>query len=238
VLAEALSFDPPLDSAARLRWRETATWMAPHAKFFALYERPFWRAAGLSGAAQSMVGPMAEIHDATSASGTAALFGFLGIAAEQRRAVGEAAIVEACVAQLRRLFGPPAASPLATLFMDWSADPLTATAADRTATEHPLPGRVRWIDGAWADRLSLAASETSDTEPGFLAGAAQAAERAVAERLRALRARAAPPVLGTSAMTPAGGAMHATTPATTASAGTAPPTSRPATLVAARGETL
>lgn len=30
---------------------------------FAIYDRPFWREAGLSGTAQSMVGPLAEIHD-------------------------------------------------------------------------------------------------------------------------------------------------------------------------------
>ena len=191
LLSATLSFDPPLDPATIARSRGTPTWMAPHAKFFALYDRPFWRDAGLSGAAQSALGPMTETHDATSASGAAALFGFLGVASDQRRAIGEAAMVEACVAQFRRLFGPPAASPLATLFKDWAADSLTATADDRITTGHPVPGSLQWIDGAWAGRLSLAGSETSDTEPGYLAGAVQAGERAVAERLRALRARTA-----------------------------------------------
>ncbi|MFP5405092.1 MAG: amine oxidase, partial [Gammaproteobacteria bacterium] len=51
----------------------------------------------------------------------------------------------------------------------------------------------QWLAGAWADRLSLAGSETSDTEPGYLAGAVQAAERAVTERLRASSARTAIP---------------------------------------------
>lgn len=47
--------------------------MAPHAKFVALYDRAFWRAAGPSGMAQSRVGPMAEVHDASSEPGQAAL---------------------------------------------------------------------------------------------------------------------------------------------------------------------
>lgn len=111
-IAEAtISFTPLLDAQTARRWRETPTWMAPHAKFFALYERAFWREAGLSGAAQSMVGPLVEIHDATSASGTAALFGFVGVPAEQRKAAGREMIVAASLRQLALLFGPQAASP-------------------------------------------------------------------------------------------------------------------------------
>lgn len=188
VLAEGLSFDPPLDPGTASSWRQTPTWMAPHAKFFALYEQPFWRDAGLSGAAQSMLGPMVDIHDATSASGKAALFGFLGLDADERRSIGEAALTSACVAQLGRLFGPPALSPTATLFKDWSMDPLTATAADRLATGHPMPGQHRRIPGGWSRWISMAGSETSDIAPGFLAGAVQAATRACAEREAALRA--------------------------------------------------
>lgn len=86
----SIAFDPAIEPATRLRWRDTPTWMAPHAKFFALYDRPSWREAGLSGMAQSMVGPMGEIHDATTAGGAAALFGFLGIDADRRATVGTA----------------------------------------------------------------------------------------------------------------------------------------------------
>jgi phytoene dehydrogenase-like protein len=37
LLASTVEFDPALGSETLLRWRQTATWMAPHAKFFALY---------------------------------------------------------------------------------------------------------------------------------------------------------------------------------------------------------
>lgn len=184
LLAGSIAFEPKLDPPSLDRWRRTATWMAPHAKFFALYDRPFWRETGLSGAAHSAVGPMTEIHDATTASGAAALFGFLGVGADQRRAVGEEVLVEACIDQLVRLFGPLAVHPSATLFKDWTADPLTATAADTVANGHLTPSHAPWIDGPWAERLSLAGSETSDSEPGYLAGAVQAAQRAVADILR------------------------------------------------------
>jgi monoamine oxidase len=181
LLEATISFSPSLDAATARRWRDTPTWMAPHAKFFALYDRPFWQDAGLSGTAQSLVGPLVEIHDATTASGKAALFGFVGVPADQRLAAGQDAIITASIQQLVGLFGPEAASPAATLFKDWAADPLTATADDRIAGGHPSPDRRPWVSGDWENHISLAGSETSSSEPGYLAGAVAAAERAVAE---------------------------------------------------------
>jgi monoamine oxidase len=92
LLASSVAFTPDIDSATAILWRHTPTWMAPHAKFFALYRQSFWRDAGLSGTAQSQVDPLVEIHDATTASGMPALFGFLGVQADQRAALGEAAL--------------------------------------------------------------------------------------------------------------------------------------------------
>lgn len=181
LLAETVSFSPALEASTYARWRGTPTWMAPHAKVFALYDRPFWREAGLSGTAQSMVGPLVEIHDATTASGQAALFGFVGIPAAQRSAMGQDALLTASVRQLATLFGPDAGEPRATLFKDWAADPLTATALDSTDGAHPAVDTRPWVDGPWQARISLAGSETSPSEPGYLAGAVQAAERAVRE---------------------------------------------------------
>jgi monoamine oxidase len=179
LLEAAVSFTPEHDAATARRWRDTPTWMAPHAKFFAAYDRPFWREAGLSGTAQSMVGPMVEMHDATTASGEAALFGFLGVGADERAALGEEALTRACLDQLARIFGAEARSPRATLFKDWASDPLTATRDDRGGGGHPVPDPAPWVTGAWSERLMLAGSETSLSEPGYLAGAVQAAERAV-----------------------------------------------------------
>ncbi len=184
LLEETVAFSPALPAATTRLWRDTPTWMAPHAKFLALYDRPFWRAAGLSGTAQSMAGPMVEIHDATSSSGQAALFGFLGVPPAGRAAAGEAALTAACVQQLALLFGPEAGTPRATLFKDWAADPLTATTADQIAGGHPAGGTRNWVEGAWAARLLMAGSETSPIEPGYLAGAVEAAMRAVAELQR------------------------------------------------------
>ncbi len=193
LLEARIAFEPAIDPAIRLRWRETPTWMAPHAKFVALYDRAFWRSAGLSGMAQSAVGPMGEIHDATTASGAAALFGFLGIDADRREAAGTAMLTRACLDQLARLFGDEARRPTATLLMDWTAEVFTATAEDRRGGAHPMPQEGPWVSGAWRDRLSLAGSETSASDPGYLAGAIDAGSRAAADVLQriAVRDRAA-----------------------------------------------
>ena len=184
LLAQAIGFEPDLGGGTLSAWASTPTWMAPHAKFVAVYDRPFWREMGLSGSGRSMVGPLAEIHDATTASGQAALFGFVGIAARQRRKFDEASIVVAAVAQLAAMYGPLAAEPQATLYKDWAADPLTATQDDQDGAGHPNGLRTSQVEGVWAGRLFLAGSEASSREPGYLAGAVDAAERVVSELMR------------------------------------------------------
>ncbi|WP_141391899.1 FAD-dependent oxidoreductase [Cobetia marina] len=60
-----IQFTPALPSALTAQWQQNATWMALRAKNTAIYDRPFWREAGLSGTARSARGPMVEIHDAS-----------------------------------------------------------------------------------------------------------------------------------------------------------------------------
>jgi monoamine oxidase len=178
LLAQTIRLSPAPPTAILARWRGTPTWMAPHAKVLAVYDRPFWRAAGLSGSAQSLAGPMPEIHDAGTADGRAALFGFVGIGAQGRARLGQAALTAACIAQLVRLFGPEAGTPRATLVKDWACDPLTATAADQAPSGHPEPA-AQPLQGPWEAALTLAGSEASPVEPGYLAGAVEASVRAV-----------------------------------------------------------
>lgn len=188
LLAAQVAFDPPLPASVIRLWHGTPTWMAPHAKFVAVYDHAFWRDAGLSGAARSQTGPLVEIHDATTSDGQAALFGFVGIPAGARAQAGEAAVIAACVQQLGNLFGPPATRPKATLYKDWAIDPLTATPEDLASGGHPSPTRQPWVEGPWQHRLTLIGSETSRSEPGYLAGAYEAAERGVAALLARLDA--------------------------------------------------
>ena len=79
-----------------------------------------------------------------------------------------------------RLFGPEAGAPRATLFKDWAADPFTATADDAHAGEHPVSGGLAAAPAEWRQRLWLAGSEAARRDAGYLAGAVEAAEYAVA----------------------------------------------------------
>lgn len=177
---ETLSFTPGLPDALSAQWRHCTTWMAPHAKYLALFERPFWRERGLSGEARSAVGPMVEMHDVSSREGPAALFGFLGVPARIRETMPEADLRSLCRAQLERLFGADAARPEMEFFKDWAQDPLTAVPADLDADpDHPAGAEPIAASGPWRDRLIGIASEWAPGFPGYVAGAVEAAKAGV-----------------------------------------------------------
>lgn len=178
-LAARLNFDPPLPATLNNQWLTSATWMAAHAKYVAIYAQPFWREQGLSGEARSGVGPLVEIHDASVPTGVTALFGFMGIPAKTRWTMTESNLKALCRAQLVRLFGEQAARPVAEFFKDWASDDLTATTADLTATAgHSVPAAVAH-QGLWQGRLQGIAAEWSPNFPGYVAGALEAAEQGV-----------------------------------------------------------
>ena len=176
-LAAQLAFTPALPEALAAQWRATPTWMAPHAKFIARFDRPFWRDSGLSGNARSQAGPMAEIHDISDEAGTfGALFGFIGIPHATRRRLKNGELDTLCRAQLVRLFGQEARTRLqATRLQDWADEPLTAAEADgHAAHEHaPAPPNAP-VTGAWAGSLTAVSAEYSPNFPGYLAGAVEA----------------------------------------------------------------
>jgi len=178
--AGTIEFAPALPDALLRRWQACGTWMAPHAKYVAVYDTPFWRGQGLSGEARSAVGPMGEIHDASSETGDAALFGFLGVAAQVWRRMPEAALRAHCRAQFVRLFGDRAARPKAEFLKDWASDPCTAVAADESPDAgHAIPPPATPAEAPWHGRLVGIASEWSPSFSGYVAGAIEAARLGV-----------------------------------------------------------
>ncbi|AEE67836.1 protoporphyrinogen oxidase [Bordetella pertussis] len=175
-----VAFAPALPDVLALPWAACQTWMAPHAKYLAVYDMPFWREQGLSGGARSAAGPLAEIHDASGQQGGAALFGFLGVPAAARGRMAQADLRAACRAQLVRLFGERARWPRAEFLKDWADDVCTAVDADRCAqgSHAELPPALADA-GAWKDRLIGIASEWSPAFGGYAAGAVDAARRGV-----------------------------------------------------------
>lgn len=175
-----VAFSPVLPETLSRQWRATPTWMAPHAKYLAVYDTPFWRELGLSGEARSACGPLGEIHDASIPGGSAALFGFFGVPATVRKEVPEAELRGLCRAQLARLFGPRAATPRMDFIQDWALETYTATKADLdSAGQHVEAPPSMAASGPWCGRLTGITSEWSPQFPGYVAGAVEAASLAL-----------------------------------------------------------
>ena len=172
-----LKFNPPLNPQVMAQWANTATWMAPHAKYLAVYLHAFWRQHGLSGEASSHVGPMGEIHDASMPDGQAALFGFFLVPYEVRQQLSEQELMAHCRAQLVRLFGELAAAPTREMIKDWSADPHTATKSDwqQFAMSHSPAPPISSKNDAWENKLVGIGTEWSQESSGYLAGCIDAA---------------------------------------------------------------
>ncbi len=179
-VAAGFQFAPELPEATLNTLQAVPTWMAGQAKAVAVYNTPFWRDAGLSGDAQSRHGPMVEIHDASPhTGGPYALFGFIGVPPESR--ADEALLRQHICAQLGRLFGPEAATPLELFVKDWARDPYTATDADQAPLyAHPSYGMPDVLGGLWEGRLLFSGTEVAATFGGYLEGALEAAEASFA----------------------------------------------------------
>ncbi|MDJ0824004.1 MAG: FAD-dependent oxidoreductase [Rhodobacter sp.] len=177
--ADRITFSPKPDARVLRALAAVPTWMARHAKFVAVYESAFWRDAGLSGDAISHIGPLMEVHDATDeVADVPALFGFVRPGAIKRGAMATKADA---VGQLTRLFGPRAALPAQVWLKDWSTDANTATATDAALPErHPTYGLPSFVQDWAGERLFFAGTEVAPQNGGFLEGALEAAEMAVA----------------------------------------------------------
>jgi len=179
-LAAKINFKPALPDGLLTGWSKIPTWMAPHAKYVALYNQDFLQQQNLSGDASSQVGPMVEIHNVSEPdSGITAIFGFIGVPAQSRWTVSEAVLRQLCREQLVRLFGQTAAEPRTEFIKDWAADPFTATAQDlQQEAVHALPEQTP-VNGEWAGKMTGIASEWSPQFSGYLAGAVDAASEGV-----------------------------------------------------------
>lgn len=186
IVAERIAFSPKLPDRLMASLKDKPTWMAGQAKVVAVYDRPFWREADLSGQVTSWAGPLQEIHDASPDTGHGALFGFFGLPAKMRQELGEEHILRLVTDQLTRLFGPQAGKPIALLYKDWAYDPETAVEEDA----HPLTSFPEYGlpagKSSWEKRVVFAGTETAPGHGGHLEGALQAAERAASEAMKVL----------------------------------------------------
>jgi monoamine oxidase len=181
--ASSILFTPDLSHDLTQAMLRTSTWMAGQAKFYVLYEKPFWRRQELSGQAFSQTGPLSEIHDGSNEkAGPYGLTGFVGVPPFQRR--DRQILLRQIFSQLSAVFGEPAESPVKFYYQDWAYEPFTATQFDQTAVhEHPLYSPSDGRTSIWGGSVQLAGSETSGRFAGYLQGALESAKRAVSQIL-------------------------------------------------------
>jgi monoamine oxidase len=153
-------------------------------KVTVIYDRPFWRDAGLTGTAVSTDGFVnATFDDSPPGGAPGVVFGFVGGDGSRAfNALSAGARKSAILAQFAQFFGPQANNPIGYLETNWSAEAWTrgcpvAIAGPGVLTSHgpairkPV-GKIHW-----------AGTETSTYWNGYMDGAVRSGERAAAEVL-------------------------------------------------------
>jgi monoamine oxidase len=153
-------------------------------KVAAVYDRPFWRDAGLNGSAVSTDGYVSATFDDSPEDGSlGAIFGFVG--GDNARAfsqLSDADRRQAVLAQLVQLFGAQAGSPTQYLETFWASEAWSRGCP----VGIPGPGLLTAYGPALrkpVGRIHWAGTETSTYWNGYMDGAVRSGERAAAEVL-------------------------------------------------------
>jgi len=164
--AQSIGYVPAIAENMKNQLLNIPTWMGYAAKCVITYPHVFWKENGLSGFTFSHLGPLSEIHDA-STSTQAALFGFVNGTANLED------IKEDTIKQLTRLYGTVAATPDDFYMVDWKKETYTSTLQDANPLrEHPLYG---FTVTHFEDKMIFSGTESVSYEGGYLEGAVYAA---------------------------------------------------------------
>ena len=184
-LAGRLLYDPPLPAR-----RDQLTQRLPGGsviKFHIVYERPWWREEGLSGAVLAPGTPIGVTFDGSPQDGSAGVItGFFEGA--HAVALGEGSTEErqrVVAHHLAAAFGERALDVVGYVDRDWSAEEFTRGCYGA----HLPPGALTQFGPALRapiGRIHWAGTETAERWAGYIDGAIESGERAAAEVLAAL----------------------------------------------------
>jgi monoamine oxidase len=153
----------------------------------AVYDKPFWREEGLSGAALRLGGVVPEMFDNTPPDGApGVLLGFLGGGAYRTWGTRPAAARKAAVlADFAAAFGPRALKPIAYLEKDWTTDPWSHGGPASALSPGTLTAFGRYLVQPFG-RVRWAGTETATYWNGYMDGAVSSGERAARDVLHAM----------------------------------------------------
>lgn len=151
-------------------------------KVTCVYDKPFWREAGLNGSAVSNDGPISATFDDSPEDGSkGVLFGFVGgDRAREFAAQSDSARRASALGELSTLFGAEAGSPQQYLETAWSQERWSrgcpvGIAPPGLLTAYGPQLRIP------AGRIHWAGTETSTYWNGYMDGAVRSGERVAAE---------------------------------------------------------
>lgn len=171
-LASKLAFEPALPRDLLQKMQSAQTWMGNSAKCVVEFRSAFWRKMGLSGFVFSHLGPLGEIHDASTAD-KAALFGFVNLNADMQNLERNVRV------QMIRLFGIEQEEILKIYVVDWKKERLSAVAEDASSRGgHPRYGIETQN---YSQRVLFSATEFSHEEGGYIEGALLQAQKTAKE---------------------------------------------------------
>jgi monoamine oxidase len=179
-LVRRIHFHPGLPATRRALDRQMP--QGTLLKVTAVYDRPFWRDAGLSGTAISLNGPVNATFDDSPPDGSpGAVFGFVGgDEARRYRAMSKADRRAAVLKNFSDLFGRQALNPTRFFDTDWPGA--------RWSRGGPVgiahPGLLLAHGPALRDpvgRIHWAGTETSGYWNGYMDGAVRSGKRAARE---------------------------------------------------------
>ena len=159
--------------------------MGAVSKFAAIYRRPFWREAGLSGQVYGNGRPI-DVTFESYAENRHILMGFISAAAMRRLDhASESQIVGECIANFVDYFGPQARDFLDYGIFKWDLEPWSrggpvAVSRPGVLTTYGPALRRPVGDIHWAG------TETADYWTGYMDGAVRSGQRAAKEVLQAL----------------------------------------------------
>ena len=175
-----VAFDPPLPGA-----RDQLAQHAPMGsvtKVHAVYERPFWRQAGLSGQVVADAGALRATFDDSPEEAThGVIVGFIsGHADRVLESAGPDGRRQVALAELTRALGPEASRPVEFHEQRWSAEPFTRGGPVACFGPGALTGCGPTLR-APVGPIHWAGTETAERWTGYIEGALDAGARAAAE---------------------------------------------------------
>lgn len=155
---EKINFSPEIDFNIKINLNNIATWMAHSSKAIIEFEESFWRNENLSGFVFSTIGPLMEIHDA-STNEKNGLLGFLN----SKNLFNENNIKN----QIDRVFNKEEIKNIYNL--DWREEEFTSTKKDLDVNYDYFS--YGYDLNLYDDKVHFIGTESNKEEGGYLEGA-------------------------------------------------------------------